>query len=80
MKSPFHIIRKNVLMLPAICLTVVHLWANDPVSSIEREALIDLYEATDGPKWIRTWDISAPVSTWHGVKVTGSHVVEINLF
>lgn len=34
----------------------------------ERAALIALYNATDGPNWVHSWDLNSPdISTWHGV-------------
>ena len=32
-------------------------------------ALIALYNATDGPNWNTTWDLSMPYSTWFGVSL-----------
>ena len=47
----------------------------------ERQALIDFYNATDGPNWaINTnWDTSAPLSEWAGITVEGGNVVEMGL-
>ena len=44
-------------------------------------ALADLYNSTNGPHWIKhtNWLTIAPVSTWYGIKVTGSRVTQINL-
>ena len=35
----------------------------------DRAALVALYEATDGPRWVRSdkWLTSAPLGEWHGV-------------
>ena len=35
----------------------------------ERQILVDLYNATDGPNWTddRNWNTTADLSTWHGV-------------
>lgn len=30
-------------------------------------ALVALYEATDGPNWVNTWDLNEPISEWFGV-------------
>ena len=49
------------------------------VSSTQKQALIDLYNATNGAEWSNTWDLNADVSTWHGVKVENSNVVGLNL-
>ena len=50
------------------------------VTSKEKDALIGLHKSTNGLQWIKKWDLNSPVSQWHGVKVLGGHVVEINLF
>ena len=43
--------------------------------------LVELYRATNGYKWKNTWDLSKPVHTWHGIKLTddGCHVKTIHL-
>ena len=59
------------------------------VPDVERQALIDLFNATDGLHWNsqehedQAWDILNPNSSvcdWHGVIVEDGHVVELNLF
>eukprot|EP00752_Nemacystus_decipiens_P005484 g4965.t1 len=48
----------------------------------DREALVALYDATDGPNWaIKTnWGSDAPVSDWYGVKANDQgRVVELSL-
>lgn len=49
------------------------------VPESERQALIDFYNATDGPNWyINTnWNTAAPVSDWAGVTVENGHVTRI---
>lgn len=49
------------------------------VSPNQKDALTDLYISTNGDKWINTWDLDAPVSTWYGVTVKNEKVVAINL-
>ncbi len=51
---------------------------NDP----ERVALVALYEATDGPDWVRRdgWTTEAPLEEWHGVRVDAAgRVVHLDL-
>lgn len=49
--------------------------------SPDKEALIALYNATDGPNWTNPWDLNADISTWHGITVnTEGRVTEINLY
>lgn len=52
-----------------------------PVSQVERDALIAIYNATNGPNWFNTvnWNTSAPVSTWTGVTTTGNKVTTLNI-
>jgi hypothetical protein len=48
----------------------------------ERQALIDLYNATDGPNWPIggfSWNTPAPLSTWTNVRVDNGHVVSVVL-
>lgn len=49
------------------------------VSEKEKNALVDLYMATNGEKWNSTWDINKNVGNWHGVTVTNGHVTSISL-
>ncbi len=46
----------------------------------ERDALIALYNATDGINWTTNmnWLTTNPVDTWFGVTVSGGHVTEID--
>ncbi len=59
------------------------------VSPEERQALIDLYNATDGPNWKNTlandepWLINDPqslVDDWYGIRVENGKVVDMNLY
>lgn len=49
------------------------------VSENEKQALIDLYTATDGNNWNTTWNFNTPVKEWHGVTVKDNQVTQINL-
>ena len=42
-------------------------------------ALVALYNATDGPNWFNTWDLSQPVNTWYGISISGCHIYTIDL-
>lgn len=42
-------------------------------------ALVALYANTGGSNWTRDWDLDQPLETWHGVKITDTRVVELNL-
>ena len=49
--------------------------------AVEKNALIALYNSTDGPNWTDStnWNTSAPVNDWFGVTVEGNQVVNITL-
>ncbi len=52
------------------------------VATLERTALVALYEATDGPNWSNSdnWLTDAPLGDWYGVRTDGSgRVVSLNL-
>ncbi len=48
----------------------------DAVTFAQRNALIALYNATDGPNWTNTWDLNTDISTWHGIALDGSGNVQ----
>lgn len=52
------------------------------VPQIEKDALIALYNATDGPNWNNNenWNSALPVDSWYGVKTNNGHVSGIYLY
>ena len=58
---------------------VIHLYG--PVVQQDRDALIALYNSTDGANWWNNtnWLSTQPVYEWYGVKMRGDRVIEINL-
>ena len=49
----------------------------------DRDVLVALYNATDGPNWGNSsnWDTDTDLSEWYGVKLNGEgRVVELSLF
>lgn len=62
-------------------------FTNSQVPAIEREALIALYNSTDGPNWNSTsntnWNTNVPVSGWAGIDTeiiaNQEHVIKIEL-
>lgn len=56
-----------------------------PVPDTERDALIALYNSTNGDNWIdnSNWNTDAPISSWHGVTTTAvdgvGHILRLNL-
>ena len=50
-------------------------------SEEDRAALVELYNATDGPSWSnnRNWNTDAPLGDWHGVSTAGGRVTHLRL-
>lgn len=46
------------------------------VALTDKEALIAIYNATDGPNWTNPWDLNADISTWEGVILNAENRVE----
>ena len=44
-------------------------------SNIEKNALIELYESTQGEHWNTTWNLSQDVSAWYGIEIKNNTVV-----
>ena len=55
--------------------------ATTGVPQIQCEALMALYDGTDGPNWDDNtgWDTASAVNTWNGVTVTGGQVGYLDL-
>ncbi|WP_051941697.1 leucine-rich repeat domain-containing protein [Maribacter forsetii] len=67
---------------PASSIKVDNLQVLGPETAVtpDKEALIALYYATDGPNWQRQWDLSTEISTWHGVTTNEQgRVTELSL-
>ncbi len=55
---------------------------NSPISTVEYQALVDFYNATNGANWNNKWDVTENnlhETSWYGVKIENGHVVELNL-
>jgi len=50
------------------------------ISKLEKDALIDFYQHTNGKEWTTTWDLETSASSWYGITVKNNVVVKINLF
>ena len=68
----------KILKLILVCFFVTA-YAFADISPKEKEALVTLYNSTQGDRWNISWDINESVSTWHGVTIENNKVVEINL-
>jgi Leucine-rich repeat (LRR) protein len=49
------------------------------ISTTQKNALVDLYHATNGDAWNNSWDLTTTPDTWHGVTVQDGQVVAISL-
>src|SRR6266487_1294766 len=56
--------------------------ANAQVNVQDSLALVDLYNSTNGVNWTdhTNWLTEHPISTWRGVKVTGTRVTYVFLY
>ncbi|MBU2914388.1 VCBS repeat-containing protein [Reichenbachiella agariperforans] len=45
----------------------VFVMEGDETAASDRDALMALYNATDGANWTNVWDLNAEMSTWYGV-------------
>ena len=49
------------------------------VSDTEKNALLKLYDATNGSDWTVKWDLKSPVSNWFGIVLQDDKVISIQL-
>ncbi len=74
--------KKHIILSLAILLGIL---TNAQVPQIEHDALLALYNSTDGANWVdnTNWGTGNPVSTWYGVVVENiggtEHVTELNM-
>jgi len=56
-------------------------FAPSDVPQSEADALITLYNATNGPSWTNktNWLTSSVVGSWYGITVSGGHVTQVSL-
>ena len=66
---------KTLKFIAVFFFITVYSFAN--VSLNEKDALIALYNATNGAEWNSVWDLSTSVDTWYGIKVEDNKIVEI---
>lgn len=67
---------KKFIILLTLCVTT-NLFAE--ISETQKNALVDFYYATNGDSWNTSWELTQPVSTWHGVTIENNQVVAISL-
>lgn len=61
----------------------ISIWCTGSLSAQVHEsdslALLVFYDSTGGADWHTTWDLSQPVSTWHGIRLQGTRVIELEV-
>lgn len=55
------------------------LWSQWSISNADRDMLTNIYNATGGDNWNRTWDFEQDPQTWFGISVKNGTIVELNL-
>ena len=68
---------KNMKLTLALCLISVFAFAN--ISTQEKDALVAIYNATQGDNWTQSWDLNADVTAWQGLTIKENKVVAIDL-
>src|SRR5690606_22906324 len=67
---------KTLTTLFACCIALI---STAQISTIEKQALIDFFNSTNGSEWFTPWELEQPETTWHGVTITDNKVVAIEL-
>ena len=68
------------LLLFTLVLFGVYVNAQE-ISQSDKDALIALYNATDGANWTNKWDLNDSPQNWYGVTIDDlGNVVEIDLY
>ena len=70
-------IMKNLKTTLLFCLISTLAFCN--ISEKEKNALLAICHATQGDHWTVTWNMEAPISSWHGIVVEDDKVVELDL-
>ncbi len=65
-------------LLTCVCMFIAS-FVIAQVSKQEKQVLLNLYTATNGPEWNNQWNLEKPVETWYGITVEKNKVVGINL-
>ena len=85
--APIHLHRfgfPTVLACLLACVGMVGLTVEGQAQDLagDRQALMALYNATDGPNWANNenWSTDEPLDSWHGVGLEDGRVTGLNLF
>ena len=68
---------KTMKLTLALCLFSVFAFAN--ITTQEKDALVAIYNATQGDNWTQSWDLNADVTAWQGLTIKDNKVVAIDL-
>lgn len=68
---------KTIILL-VLCIFTFNT-ASAAVSTSEKQALIDLYHATNGDDWTVSWDLTTSVENWKGVTIIEDKIVALEL-
>ncbi len=60
----------NRIYLNGICTV------GNPCRQQDSLALVELYNATNGPNWYNTWNLNQPINTWYGVTLNADGCVQ----
>lgn len=67
---------KKILLFLLISIFTNAQWS---IPTAERNALISIYNQTNGSQWSQTWDLSRDPYYWYGVKISNGLVTELKL-
>ena len=68
---------KTMKLTLVLCLFSVFAFAN--IATQEKDALVAIYNATQGDNWTQSWDLNADVTAWQGLTIKDNKVVAIDL-
>jgi Leucine-rich repeat (LRR) protein len=68
---------KTLKLTLLFCLLTAFTYAD--ISKTQKDALVAIYNATNGESWKQSWDLNQPVSAWYGLSIENDNVVAINL-
>jgi len=81
LKSPFFILLLLLVLMSPLAQAATDCAAVTEIPSTECEALIALYNSTDGANWLRNdwWNVTNTPCSWYGVSCSEGHVSDLYL-
>lgn len=67
---------KKIIIFLLFSVIIKAQWS---ISTSERNALITIYQQSNGPQWSQHWDLEKDPYYWHGVKISNGIVTELKL-